>query len=188
MDNKDDIEMVRSCGGLPRLLLQSYKDKSFISSILAEESFNYYVFIKNIINIPLIITNSGMVVINSIITDDNLLKILNIILNASTGLILSLISNFKIHENINQFNQIRIKYTKLSHLIDNKLISNEEITNEFIKAIVEDYDQITENFDVIYPQHIRAKIKKQYETKMTLPASIAADIVNVCTDKNKCCI
>lgn len=169
-------------------LLQSYKDKSFISSILAEESYNYYVFIKNIINIPLIITNSGMVVINSIITDDNLLKILNIILNASTGLILSLISNFKIHENINQFNQIRIKYTKLSHLIDNKLISDEEITNEFIKSVVEDYDQITENFDVIYPNHIKAKIKRQYETKMTLPASIAADVILVCDNENKCCV
>ena len=170
-------------------LLQAYKDKSFISSILAEESYNYYVFIKNLINIPLIITNSGMVVINSIITDDNLLKILNIILNASTGLILSLISNFKIHENINQFNQIRIKYTKLSHLIDNKIISDEIITNEFIKSVVEDYDQITENFDVIYPNHIKQKIKRQYETKMTLPASIAADVVLVCNnDSNNCCV
>jgi hypothetical protein len=106
-----------------------------------------------------------MVVINSIITDDNLLKILNIIFNASTGLILSLISNFKIHENINQFNQIRIKYTKLSHLIDNEMISNEEITNEFIKSVVEDYDQITENFDVIYPQHIKKKVKNNMRQK-----------------------
>ncbi len=73
------------------------------------------------INIPLIICNSAMVCINSSITDQELLKILNIILNSSTGLILSLISNFKIYEHITQYYQLQIKCTKLSHLIDGKL-------------------------------------------------------------------
>ena len=91
-------------------LLISYKDKSFVSTLLAEQSYNYYSFIKNIINIPLIITNSAMVIINATIEDQNLLKVLNIILNSSTGLILSLISNFKIYENIQQFHQLQIKF------------------------------------------------------------------------------
>ena len=81
-------------------LLIAYKERAFISALLSEESYNYYNFVKNIINIPLIITNSTMVVMNAIIIDPELLKILNIILNASTGLILSLIANFKIYENI----------------------------------------------------------------------------------------
>ena len=76
--------------------LKQIKEKAFISSILAEQSYNYFCFVKNIINIPLIVCNSAMVCINSIIEDQNTLKILNIILNSSTGLILSLISNFKI--------------------------------------------------------------------------------------------
>ncbi len=42
-----------------------------------------------------------------------LLKILNIILNSSTGLILSLVSNFKIYEHTTQYHQLQIKYTKL---------------------------------------------------------------------------
>ena len=91
-------------------LLNDYKEKAFISALLSEESYNYYNFIKNVINIPLIITNSAMVVLNSIIEDQNLLKILNIILNASTGLILSLIANFKIYENIQAFHQLQIKF------------------------------------------------------------------------------
>ena len=98
-----------------QLLLRQYQEKSFVSSILAEESYNYYNFTKNIINIPLIICNSAMVCINSIITDDELLKILNIILNSSTGLILSLISNFKVYEHITSFHLLQIKFTKLTH-------------------------------------------------------------------------
>jgi len=50
-------------------LLVQYKEKAFISSVLAEESNSYFTFIKNLINIPLIITNSAMVIINAIIVD-----------------------------------------------------------------------------------------------------------------------
>ena len=74
-------------------LLKQYKERSYINALLAEESYDHYNFVKNIINIPLIICNTVMVIINSIITNQDLLKILNIILNSSTGLILSLISN-----------------------------------------------------------------------------------------------
>ena len=34
-------------------LLKQYKEKSYINSLLAEESYNYYNYTKNIINIPL---------------------------------------------------------------------------------------------------------------------------------------
>ena len=105
--------------GEQRLLLMQYKDRAYINALLAEESNNYYQFIKNVINIPLIICNSVMVCINSIITEQDLLKILNIILNSSTGLILGLISNFKIYEKINQYHQLYIKYNKLSNLVEN---------------------------------------------------------------------
>jgi len=80
------------------LLLKQYQEKAFISAILSEESCNYYSFIKNLINIPLIVCNSVMVCINSIITDQDTLKVLNIILNTSTGLILGMIRNFKIYK------------------------------------------------------------------------------------------
>jgi hypothetical protein len=86
-----------------QLLLKQYQERSFVSSILTEEACSYYSFVKNIINIPLIICYIAMVCINSSITDQELLKILKIILNSSTGLILSLISNFKIYENIQQY-------------------------------------------------------------------------------------
>ena len=109
------------------LLLKQYKEKAFISALLCEESCNYYSFIKNMINIPLIVSNSVMVCINSIIEDQDTLKILNIILNSSTGLILGMISNFKVYEKINQYHQLYIKFNKLSNSIVSKLTNDIEI-------------------------------------------------------------
>ena len=137
-------------------LLISYKDKSYINSLLAEQSYDYFNFMKNIINIPLILSNSAMVIINAIITDQDLLKILNIILNSSTGLILSLISNFKVYECIQQFHQLQIKYNKLCHEIDSKLTNDtENITVDFIKSIIDDYDNITSSQEYSYPQTVK---------------------------------
>jgi hypothetical protein len=169
-------------------LLVQYKDKAFISAILAEESNNYFTFIKNLINIPLIVTNSAMVIINAIIVDQELLKILNIILNSSTGLILSLISNFKIYENIQLFHQVKGKFNKLSHVIDNKLTNDSDnITAEFITNIIEDYDQIYDGMEYTFPPTIKKRIKKQYEGRLTLPVALSVDIVEMCPKPSICC-
>ena len=171
-----------------RELLMQYKEKAFISAILAEESNNYFSFVKNMINIPLIVTNSAMVIINAIIIDQELLKILNIILNSSTGLILSLISNFKVYENIQLFHQVKSKFNKLSHVIDNKLTNDSEnISSEFITNIIEDYDQIYDGMEFTFPASIKKRIKKQYEGKMTLPVALTIDIVELCEKPSICC-
>ena len=170
-------------------LLKQYQDKAYINALLAEESNNYYNFIKNIINIPLIICNTAMVCINSIIVDQDLLKILNIILNSSTGLILSLISNFKLYEHIQQYHQLQIKFNKLCHQIDSKMTNElENINGDFISNVVEDYDQICESIEFAYPNSIKKRIKKQYDGKLHLPASLSIDIVNVCDNNSKCCV
>jgi hypothetical protein len=170
-----------------QLLLKQYQERSYVSSILAEESYNYYNFIKNVINIPLIICNSVMVCINSTITDQELLKIMNIILNSSTGLILSFVSSFKIYEHVQQYHQLQMKYTKLTHLIDSKMTNDlETIDNEFIQSIINDYDLIAESCEYSFPSSVRVKVKKTYENKISLPTSLSIDIVNVCD--NKCCI
>ena len=166
-------------------LLTVYKEKAFINALLAEQSYDYYNWIKNVINIPLIISNTAMVIINAIITDQDLLKILNIILNSSTGLILSLISNFKIYENIQQFHQLQIKYNKLCHDIDSKLTNDiESITTDFIKSIVEDYDNITSSQEYSYPKRVKKRIKNQYANNYSLPSSLQVDIVEC---KSECC-
>jgi len=169
-------------------LLKRYKDKSYINALLAEQSYNYYLFIKNVVNVPLIITNSAMVIINAVIEDQNLLKILNIILNSSTGLILSLISNFKIYENISQFHQLQIKFNKLNHNIDNRITNDiDNITTEYISSIIEDYDNIYDSIEFNFPNSVKLRIKKQYEKKLSLPTSLSVDVVEVC-EKKSCCV
>ena len=172
-------------------LLTMYKDRCFISAILCEQSTNYYGFIKNIINIPLIICNSVMVVINSVVIDENTLKILNIILNSSSAIILSLISNFKIYEKINEFHSAYIKYNKLMNLIHSKMTNNyDEITGDFINQVVNDYDNITDNLNYGFPNKIKKRIKNQYH-HMTLPISLSVEIVSIsdeCKEYNTCCV
>ena len=169
-------------------LLKQYKDKSYINALLAEQSYDYYNFVKNIINIPLILCNTIMVIINSIITDQDLLKILNIILNSSTGLIISMISNFKIYEKIQQYHQLQIKFNKLNHQIDSKINNDmSNITSDYIIGVIEDYDQILESIEYTFPTKIKNRIKKQYENKMTLPSSLSVEIVEICKD-SKCCV
>jgi len=168
-------------------LLKQYKERSYVSSLLAEQSQSYYVFIKNIINIPLIITNSAMVIINAIIIDQDLLKVLNIILNSSTGLILSLISNFKVYENIQQFSQLQIKFNKLSHQIDSKITNDiNNISVEYINSVVDDYDNICESIEFQFPNHIKKRIKNQFKDFLSLPTSLSVDLVNNC-ETNSCC-
>ena len=78
-------------------LLKSYKDKSFVMMLLCEQSYNEYTFIKNIINIPLILVNTAMTILNSAVFDANDMKNPNILLNCTTGVIVSLISSFKVY-------------------------------------------------------------------------------------------
>ena len=97
-----------------------------------------------------------MVCINSIIVDQVLLKILTIILNSSTGLTLSLISNFKLYEHTQQYHQLQIKFNKWCHQIDSKMTNDlDNINNDFITNVVDDYDQICESIEFAYPSSIK---------------------------------
>jgi len=101
-------------------LLKSYKDKSFIMLFLCEQSYNEYTFIKNIINVPLILVNTAMTALNSIVVNADDMKIPNILLNIITGVIIGLISSFKKYEKIQSFQQLQCKFNKLSSSIESK--------------------------------------------------------------------
>ena len=169
--------------------LMSYKDKAFIMMLLCEQSYNEHVFIKNIINIPLILVNTAMTALNSIVANADDMKIPNILLNSTTGIILGLISNFKIYEKINEFHSSYIKYNKLMNSIHGKMTNNyDDITGDFINSIVNDYDNITDNLNYGFPNKIKKRTKSQYH-HMVLPLSLSVDIVTLSEEcrKNTCC-
>ena len=72
-------------------LLESYRDKAYITSILCSQSVEHFSFLRSIVNIPLILSSSTMTVLNSMSEgSENNMKYANIVLNAWTSLILSL--------------------------------------------------------------------------------------------------
>ena len=144
-------------------LLQGYRDKSYILSVLCSECSEYYSFIRSCINIPLILSSSVMTVLNSynkINSDD--LQISNIILNASTTLILSFSSSMKLNEKIINFKNNGIKLSKYCSNIEDCLTNHlNEITNDDITKFIDDYNNINENIEFSFVSHIKERIKKK---------------------------
>jgi len=166
-------------------LLKSYKDKSFIMMLLCEQSYNEYSFIKNIINVSLILVNTAMTVLNSIMVNADDMKIPNILLNSTTGVIIGLISSFKIYEKIQSFHQLQEKFNKLSSGIESKMIKLEEITDDDIRNVVDVYDNLIDSIDYPISEKIKNRIKKQFQEKVDLPSILSVDFV-VC--KDRCCV
>jgi hypothetical protein len=142
-------------------LLESYRDKAYITSILCSQSSEHFSFLRSIINIPLILSSSVMTVLNSMDEGtNNRMKIYNIILNAWTNLILSLVGNFKLPEQATNFSQIQVKMNKLCHQIEDKLtIDLESCKIEDNRHFINDYDALYEQLDYSFPNFIKNRVK-----------------------------
>jgi hypothetical protein len=74
---------------------------------------------------------------------NNNMKYANIVLNAWTILILSLIGNFKLPEQATNFSQIQVKMNKICHQIEDKLsIDLESCKIEDIRLFINEYDNL----------------------------------------------
>jgi hypothetical protein len=183
MDNVENIEhteIVENTENTERILkiLQEYRDKSYVSNILCEKSYEFNNILKQFINIPLILTSSIMGIMNSWdLENPEHLKIANIVLNSATTLILSFQGNFRIVEKISDYRNTGIKFTKLCHFIEDKLANNDDINRETVRNIIKEYDLLCESLEHPYPSHIRNAVIKLYSGKKCLP-----NILNCTTD------
>ena len=152
-------------------LMLRYRDFSYIMTILSNESSSYYSKIRNILNIPLILSSSIMVVFNSSNDNNENIKIMNIILNISTSLILSSIASFQLNEKILTFNNASKKFNALTHLCEDNIynIIDEDITTEDLHKIIEQYDNINDSIDYNYPNHIKLRLIKKFQNIKSLP-------------------
>ena len=159
-------------------LLESYRDKAYITSILCSQSAEHFSFLRSIVNIPLILSSSVMTVLNSMDEgSNNNMKYANIILNAWTSLILSLVGNFKLPENATNFAQIQVKMNKLCHQIEDKLaIDLESCKIEDIRQFISDYDALYEQLDYSFPGFIKNRVKKVYSGKKVLPNALNCEL------------
>jgi len=166
-------------------LLESYRDKAYITSILCSQSAEHFSFLRSIINIPLILSSNTMTVLNSMDEGgNNNMKYANIILNAWTSLILSLVGNFKLPEQATNFSQIQVKMNKLCHQIEDKLtIDLESCKIEDIRHFINDYDALYEQLDYAFPNFIKNRVKKIYSGKKVLPNILNCEISFVKIDE-----
>ena len=166
-------------------LLESYRDKAYITSILCSQSAEHFSFLRSIVNIPLILSSSTMTVLNSMSeSDDNRMKFANICLNAWTSLILSLVGNFKLPEQATNFSQIQVKMNKLTHQIEDKLtIDLDSCKIEDIRQFINDYDALYEQLDYAFPNFIKNRVKKIYSGKKVLQNILNCEISFVKIDE-----
>lgn len=161
-------------------IIFQYRDKSYVCSILCQQTTDWYNFLISIINIPLILMSTSLSIINSLNIDELDMRIPNIVINASFALILSLINNFNISEKQANFRSLHLKYTKLTHYIEDKITNElENCTKEDLRKIINDYDAITDNLEYPYPGFIRLRVKKRFFGKKTLPNILNCEIVFV---------
>ena len=142
--------------------LKVYGDKSYITTILCDLSYNYYSFIYNICLLPTILGSSVLTILNSSMIDESILKKLNIIVNGLNTIILALVNSYRLNDRINTFKNIKIKFNKLTHLIESitNKNSNGEINKAIIENIINEYDKLFEDLTYQFPHHIKQKVIK----------------------------
>ena len=163
-------------------LLQSYRDKSYVTSILCSQTGEFYSFIRSMINVPLICFSSVVTIFNVMSNESSTveLKYANIGLNATTSLILTLIGNFKLAEKVTNFKNIEIKMNKLCHSIEDKLTNDLENTStENIRQIINEYDTLNEQLDYPFIGFIKNRVKRTYMGKKALPNILNCEIAFV---------
>ena len=99
-------------------LLNDYKDRSYIMNLLCSKSNEFFSFLSSIVKFPIIISSSIMSLLNSANDIDvSVMRYVNMSLNVSTALLLSLLSHFKIEAKMNNFKVMATKFNKLNHTI-----------------------------------------------------------------------
>ena len=152
-------------------MLQDYRDKSYVMNVLLTKSYERYAFIKQITNIPLIISSSAMAIVNSSSFSGDEVKLPNIIINSLTALTISLIGNFQINQKEMLFQNLSSKFLKLCHQIEDDLTNNiDDVDKSDVKKFIDDYDNLIESITYVIPTDIQDKVKNIYRGKKCLPA------------------
>jgi len=131
-------------------------DKSECLTLLTTRASSFWSRINFILNFPLVITSSAMCIINSISDDGNKVKIPNIVVNAISVLMMSIINNIKAGEKYENFKKLSQMFLELSQEIDG--IEEDNIDVEKYNMLVLKYDNLIRNCDF---EHIPTNIKSE---------------------------
>jgi len=154
-----------------KIILDDYIDMIYIYEIICNETYNYYYKMKVIFELPIIVINLVMTIINSTILDINIIKHSNIFLNIITMFLVSISNYLKVSEKCEILKINRDKFIKLYNLIEKRKYT-EDISVDFIDIIITNYDNIIENINFSFPPFILKKVRDKYAEKKTLPLFI----------------
>ena len=140
-------------------------------------SCNFYSTIYNISLLPTILGSSILTILNLSEIDNENLKKINISVNGMNTTILALVNSYRINDRINSFNNSRIKFNKLNHLIESVVYkhTDKDIDKGIIENIINEYDKLYEDISHRFPNHIRQKVIKKFGGHKTLPNSLEID-------------
>ena len=131
-------------------------DKSECLTLLCTKGSSYWSRINFILNFPLVITSSAMCIINSISDDGNQVKIPNIVVNAISVLMMSIINNIKAGEKYDNFKRLSQLFLELAQEIDT--IDGDDVDVDKYNMLVLKYDNLIRTCDF---EHIPTKIKTE---------------------------
>lgn len=131
-------------------------DRSECLTLLTTRASSFWSRINFILNFPLVITSSAMCIINSISDDGNQVKIPNIVVNAISVLMMSIINNIKAGEKYDNFKRLSQLFLELAQEIDG--IDGDEIDIDKYNMLVLKYDNLIRTCDF---EHIPTNIKTE---------------------------
>ena len=137
-------------------------DRSECLTLLTTRASSYWNKISSILNFPLVITSSAMCIINSISTDGNQVKIPNIVVNAISVLMMSIINNIKAGEKYDNFKRLSQLFLELAQEIDG--IDGDEIDIDKYNMLVLKYDNLIRTCDFEHiPTNIKSEVSMLYQ-------------------------
>jgi len=149
--------------------LEQYNDKAYVYSVLCSKASRYYNYWKLGFSMPIIITSTILTYINSNNNPDmeNAMKVVNPVFNMLVAILVGIGNIFKFESKSNEYRNACVKFQKLSHLIENKILTK-EVTEDFLTNIIQQYDDVQEDCMDI-PNFICNNIRKTYGGKKNLP-------------------
>jgi len=146
-------------------------DQTFIYSTMLHKAERFNNHMKMRFKMPIILTSSSLSIINSNF-DGETMKIVNIIFNILTSVLLSMTSAWQFEARENEFRSSKQKFIKLSCEIEGKLLSSEKIDPSYVNNVIERYNSIEENLDYEIPSFIMSSTRERYKGEKTLPIII----------------
>ena len=145
-------------------------DKCEAMSVLCQKATNHWSLIKFAFQIPLILTSGIMCILNSFDDGKGNMKIINVIVNGVSVLLISYQSNLKVAEKCELFKNLSNQFLQLAHDVEGR--DHESMDRNDINNLIEKYDSfvIQCSFEDI-PEKYKREVIELFEGK-SLPLQL----------------